>query len=419
MGGEPVGGDRSVNESADALTGVLIHDGADLDRPAVFVGVEREVHRPHHVRCDRRRRVRDRRADALAPPPLRDPEALVAPQPLDLLMVDRPALPAGVVVRPVVLPPGVLLRAPAQPVPQGLEVSLSQLLERRLLQFRLREQPLQARVLLLELLQPLRVVGLQAAVLVPPPVVRLPTRFFGRSPSSPSRRFSSPKGRSKSATSAASLRHLPHACYSLGMDIPTLLADLGSTPSATARATGLARTTIQRMRAGVTSPTLETLRELALAAGYDLDVALVPASDPAAAVAARVIADPADTGSSRSWKASDWRTPARSRRSQRWVSRLQRQAGGRPGPASATGRSLLDAAAPQGGSLLRTETCGPPGEDHRDREQRSRAQPRGALRRCGRASLPRSRAGPRSSGGVDYGRRRSGRPSGRDAARGG
>lgn len=38
---------------------------------------------------------------------------------------------------------------------------------------------------------------------------------------------------------------------------------------------------------------MATLRELALAAGFDIDIALVPASDPAAAVAARVIADPA------------------------------------------------------------------------------------------------------------------------------
>lgn len=34
------------------------------------------------------------------------------------------------------------------------------------------------------------------------------------------------------------------------MDIPMLLAELGSTPSATARASGLARTTIQRMMTG-------------------------------------------------------------------------------------------------------------------------------------------------------------------------
>lgn len=113
------------------------------------------------------------------------------------------------------------------------------------------------------------------------------------------------------------------------MDIPALLADLGSTPSATARATGLARTTIQRMRAGVTSPTLDTLRELALAAGYDLEVALVPASDPAAAVAARVLADPATpvldeldgVGVVDSGEVADVA---------RWVSRLERLAGPDP-----------------------------------------------------------------------------------------
>lgn len=113
------------------------------------------------------------------------------------------------------------------------------------------------------------------------------------------------------------------------MDIPTLLADLGSTPSATARATGLARTTIQRMRAGVTSPTLETLRELALAAGYDLDVALVPASDPAAAVAARVIADPA-TPELEELEGVGLADAGEVAEITEWVSRLQRQAGDDP-----------------------------------------------------------------------------------------
>src|ERR687884_297885 len=47
----------------------------------------------------------------------------------------------------------------------GSEVSLGQLLEHRLVQLRLREQLLQPGVLTLELLQPLRVVRLQPAVL--------------------------------------------------------------------------------------------------------------------------------------------------------------------------------------------------------------------------------------------------------------
>src|SRR4051794_1563582 len=77
------------------------------------------------------------------------------------------------------------------------------------------------------------------------------------------------------------------------MDVAELIEELGRTPSSTARATGLSRMTIHRLRDGISSPTLATLRELALAAGYDVDVSLVPASDPAAAVAARAMVDPA------------------------------------------------------------------------------------------------------------------------------
>lgn len=77
------------------------------------------------------------------------------------------------------------------------------------------------------------------------------------------------------------------------MDVADLIAELGTTPSATARVTGLSRMTVQRVRDGISSPTMATLRELALAAGYDLDVSLVPASDPAAATAVRLLLDTA------------------------------------------------------------------------------------------------------------------------------
>lgn len=110
------------------------------------------------------------------------------------------------------------------------------------------------------------------------------------------------------------------------MDIPSLIERLGSTPSATARATGLARTTIHRISKGITSPSMETLRELALAAGYDIDVRLVPASDPAAAVAARVIADPA-TPPLEGLMGWGMTTPEEVREIEEWVARLGRQAG--------------------------------------------------------------------------------------------
>lgn len=71
-----------------------------------------------------------------------------------------------------------------------------------------------------------------------------------------------------------------------------MIQEAGRHPSATARATGLSRMTVQRVRDGVSSPGLQTLREFALLAGYDVRVTVVPASDPAAAVAARSLLDP-------------------------------------------------------------------------------------------------------------------------------
>jgi transcriptional regulator with XRE-family HTH domain len=113
------------------------------------------------------------------------------------------------------------------------------------------------------------------------------------------------------------------------MDVPSLIESLGSAPSATARATGLSRATIRRVRDGVSSPTMATLRELALAAGYDLEVTLVPASDPAAAVAARVLLDPATPGSEdlEGWGLIHGGDLAAITE---WIARLERQGGGDP-----------------------------------------------------------------------------------------
>jgi len=82
VGSESVRGDRPLDKPSDALTGVFVDDGADLDRAALLVGIELEVHRPHEIRCDRCRGVDGRGSDAFAPPPLGDTEAFLAPEPL-------------------------------------------------------------------------------------------------------------------------------------------------------------------------------------------------------------------------------------------------------------------------------------------------------------------------------------------------
>jgi hypothetical protein len=88
---------------------VLIDHGEDLDRAAVGGGVVLEVDRPHHVRRRRGRYWRDGGGpDPLASLPDDDSEALFAPQALDLLVVDHPALAAGVVVGTPMPPAGML-----------------------------------------------------------------------------------------------------------------------------------------------------------------------------------------------------------------------------------------------------------------------------------------------------------------------
>jgi hypothetical protein len=96
---EVLSGHGALDQAAEAFAGLLVHDGHDLDRSPVGGGVELEVDGPHPVRCVRLRRVRCRaRPQPLASPLLRHWQAFLAPPPLDLLVVDVPALVAGVVV---------------------------------------------------------------------------------------------------------------------------------------------------------------------------------------------------------------------------------------------------------------------------------------------------------------------------------
>src|SRR6218665_2942848 len=113
--GEPVRGEGAFHEPADAFAGVFIDDGADLDRSALLVGIELEIDCPDPVRLGRCRRVDGRGTDAFAAPTPRAPQALLPPEPLDLLMIDAPASPRalGYAHR---YPLRVLLRVRTKPV---------------------------------------------------------------------------------------------------------------------------------------------------------------------------------------------------------------------------------------------------------------------------------------------------------------
>ena len=57
------------------------------------------------------------------------------------------------------------------------------------------------------------------------------------------------------------------------------------------RRSGVSRSTLHRIETGAASPTLRTLRELAIAAGVDIDVSIKSLSDPYASRAARFLLD--------------------------------------------------------------------------------------------------------------------------------
>lgn len=68
----------------------------------------------------------------------------------------------------------------------------------------------------------------------------------------------------------------------------------------------MSRATIKRLRDGQSQPTLGTLRELALAQGLDIAISVVPASDPDAAIAARVMVEKAMAGVSVRPEVASW-----------------------------------------------------------------------------------------------------------------
>lgn len=73
-----------------------------------------------------------------------------------------------------------------------------------------------------------------------------------------------------------------------------------------AKRSGASRSTIHRIDTGAVHPTLRTLRELAIAAGLDLEVAYRPLSDPAAGRAARFLLDGAFDGIPRDSDDIEW-----------------------------------------------------------------------------------------------------------------
>jgi len=95
------------------------------------------------------------------------------------------------------------------------------------------------------------------------------------------------------------------------------VAASGLTRSQVTQRAGLARSTVLRIEAGDTVPSLRTLRELAIACGLDIDVLTRPLSDPAAAEAARLMFE-------------DGYRPTDRPAAQAWVERLERQVGEDP-----------------------------------------------------------------------------------------
>src|SRR3954466_4607162 len=90
-----VGGDAGRDVHRQGFAGELVDDVEQLDRAAVDGLIELKVDRPHvprPLRAQPTARARGTAEPLALASPRRDPEALLAPQPLDPLAVDRPAL---------------------------------------------------------------------------------------------------------------------------------------------------------------------------------------------------------------------------------------------------------------------------------------------------------------------------------------
>src|SRR3954451_23258272 len=104
-----VGGDAGRDVHRQRFAGELVDDVEQLDRAAVDGLIELEVDRPHVPRPLGAQPIGRNRglAETLAlAPPRRNPQALLAPQPLHALAVNHPALIDQLRVRAAVSPPG-------------------------------------------------------------------------------------------------------------------------------------------------------------------------------------------------------------------------------------------------------------------------------------------------------------------------
>jgi hypothetical protein len=115
-----VGVDGVVDEVGEGLAGELVDDVQDLDHSPGGGDVELVVEGPNVIGSDGLEPVgrRGRGAETLALTALgRHPQALLAPQALDLLAVHDPALAAHHGVRSPVAPSGMALGEAPQPGP--------------------------------------------------------------------------------------------------------------------------------------------------------------------------------------------------------------------------------------------------------------------------------------------------------------
>lgn len=98
--------------------------------------------------------------------------------------------------------------------------------------------------------------------------------------------------------------------------IDRIVEESGLSKASLSARSGIARSTLYRIRDGLVDPTVGSIRELALSAGYDLELSLAPLSDSDAARAARVILDPLF--------AASFELSQPDRAAEAWIERLRR-----------------------------------------------------------------------------------------------